>query len=185
MKLIYTAVLKIMRWLFDNKTVYFFLLPAFILNSCVKVIDPIYTSVSITKITLNDFPELYQGRYNWDNVNEGYLPDVYFDLRSAVNDEILYSCRTACVVPELSYLELPIFWGEGYYGPPIFTYYDINIPIYIDLFDQDILPSGIDDYLGTTEVDFSDYTYGAYKYPKYITSTYGNLSFTLELRWFN
>lgn len=155
------------------------LLASVILWSCTKKTPEVtYSKVSISKLTILNFPETNGGTY-WDNPLNGNYADVYFKIRIAGTTVSLYDLPVGSCYVNLKLTDLPAGWGNSGF----FTLNNLNQQIDIDLIDYDYLSGS--EYMSTATFDFSNYTTGSNKYPGTITITNGSTTVKLEISWFN
>jgi hypothetical protein len=166
------------------KKILFAALTIMLIASCSKKDETpsvVYTKVSISKLTILNYPATQSNGNNWDNsVTQGTYPDVYFEITQGTNPTPLYSLAIPSRKENLRTFDLPDYWsGSG--GAPFCVVNDLNNQVYIDLWDYDYATT--DQFMGLTGFVFSDYTTGSNKYPSTVTTTNGSTSIQLDLIW--
>jgi hypothetical protein len=166
------------------KKVLFAALTIMVISSCSKKDEStpavVYTKVSVTKMTINNFPAGDASGYNWDNSLNGTYPDVYFKITNSGTTTALFSLATSSRIENLQVANLPKSWANTS-GAPFFVLSDLTQAVDVDLYDYDYATT--DQYMGSTTFNFSNYTTGSTKYPTTVTTTNGSVSVTLDLIW--
>lgn len=146
------------------------LLAIALLASCKKDNEPKFTKVTITKVTLSNYPITKASGSNWDDAINGTYPDTYYDITKVGTTTALYSSPFASDV-ELS--DLPFAWTTA----TPYTITNLTEGVDIDLYDYDSF--GESDYMGTVSFKPIDYA----SFPAEVTLTVGNLTFKVTLSW--
>lgn len=140
-----------------------------------------YSKVSITNLTILNYPATKTDGGNWDSGLSGTFPDVYFKITKS--DDLtseLYSLPIDNRFENLRVIDLPKGW-VGANGAPFLVLSDLLQNIDIDLYDYESI--GTDEYIGSSTFVINDYTSGNNKYPSVITATNGSISIKLDLIW--
>lgn len=149
---------------------------------CKKEDDPaiVYSKVSITRLTILNFPVSNTTGGDWDSFITGTYPDVYFKITKSGTNTSLFDLNVSSRAEDLQLSNLPYSWfGTG--GTSFFALTDLSQQIDVDLFDFDST-SG-DEYMGTATFNFSNYTTGGSAYPQSITINNGFVSIKLDVTW--
>lgn len=155
----------------------------FILNGCSKketTPDVVYSKVSVTKMTIINYPIGDANGLSWDAAINGTYPDVYFKITNSGTTTALFSLSTSNRAENLKISDLPYGW-VGTSGAPFFVLSDLTQAVDVDLYDYDSV--GSDQYMGSSTFNFNNYTTGSNKYPTSITVTNGSVSIKLDLIW--
>jgi hypothetical protein len=163
------------------RIIFLFLSLSLILFSCKKEDDSIrYTKVSITKLTILNFPANNSSGDDWDGFTNGYYPDILFKITKSGTATSLYTLADASRYENVTAGDLPVSWSSGS-GAPFFVLSDLSQAIDVDLYDFDSVSSN--DYIGTATFNFLNYTSGSNKYPGSITISANGTSVKLDLIW--
>jgi PKD repeat protein len=145
----------------------------------------VYTKVSVTQLTIIDFPETKSDGSNWDGSLQGTFPDVYFQITKSGTTTSLYNLPVANRIENLRKVDLPKSWSKTD-GTPFFILNDLTQAIDVDLYNYN--STSTDDYMGSTSFNFTNYTTGSNKYPTTVTTTKNlspnrNVTIKLDLIW--
>ena len=154
-----------------------------VIGSCSKkdsTPEKVYTKVSVSKLTILNYPATKTGGANWDASLQGTYPDVYFKLTQSGTTNSLYSLSTSSRAENLRTVDLPYSWSNSS-GAPFYVLNDLTQIVDVDLYDYESI--GTDEYMGTATFNFSNYTTGSTKYPSTLTMTTGSTSIKLDLIW--
>lgn len=138
-----------------------------------------YSKVAITKVTLLGISNGNNG-VNWDNPLAGNYPDVYFEITQAGTNNIIYALPTGQRAENIQNSDLPKSWA---FSSPYLVITNLTSSIDVDLWDFDSLSAN--EYMGTTEFNFANYTTGTNKYPPSATVTSGSYIVKLDFNWSN
>jgi hypothetical protein len=139
-----------------------------------------YSKVSISGLTILNYPATKSDGTNWDSGLNGTFPDVYFKVTKSTTTDELFSLAVGSRFENLRVTDLPKGWANST-GAPFLVLSDLSQNIDIDLYDYESV--GTDEYIGTSTFVISDYISGNNKYPSSITATNGSISIKLDLIW--
>lgn len=165
------------------KKVLFAALTIMFISSCSKTDstpEKVYTKVSVSKLTILNYPATKTTGADWDGSLQGTYPDVYFKLTKNGTSNSLYSLATSSRAENLRTIDLPYSWANSS-GAPFYVLNDLTQILDVDLYDYESVSS--DEYMGTATFNFSNYTTGSTKYPSTLTMTTGSTSIKLDLIW--
>lgn len=139
-----------------------------------------YSKVSISGLTILNYPATKTDGTNWDSGLSGTFPDVYFKVTKSTTTSELFALAVDSRFENLRVTDLPKGWGTST-GAPFLVLSDLFQNIDVDLYDYESV--GTDEYIGTSTFVISDYISGNNKYPSSITAINGSVSIKLDLIW--
>lgn len=139
-----------------------------------------YSKVSITSLSILNYPATKPDGSNWDSNLSGTFPDVYLKITKSTTIDELFSLDVGSRFENLRTTDLPKGWGNAT-GAPFLVLSDLFQNIDVDLFDYESV--GNDEFIGSSTFVISNYISGNNKYPNTVTATNGSVSIKLDLIW--